>query len=199
MEKIIKKILWSVLGLLISVLTGYAIYNIITQNKLNNSETFEIVKGSLYIQTDISGGKYKVWLSRDGKLWDDYIEFEKERIRNHISNIYFFPPDSLFVLNLEGETVSGIKSNHLSIIDVLSEDIFVGKGGDWVIADRLRYYTNSGYVERFSPGSPRIAYRLTYDSIMCSAPVWICFEPYLKGFTICDSTGYAIFSSLEPN
>lgn len=192
MKKNKKNAVWASLCLCVLFLVSYIFRTISTHNRSDNTEIFEIVKDSLYLKFDTFSGRYRIWLSRNGRVWANYIEFEKERIRNHISNVYFFPPDSLFVLNLEGETVSGVESNDLRIIDVLSEDIAVLKGSDWVIADRLRYYTNSGYVERFAPGSPRIAYRLTYDSIMCSAPVWICFEPYLKGFTICDSTGQAI-------
>ena len=194
-----KKAVWASLCLCVSVFIGYTVNIILTHNGSDNTETFEIVKDSLYLQTDTSGGRYRIWLSRNGRLWDDYIEFGKERVRNHISNIYFFPPDSLYVLNIEGETVSGIRSHDLRIIDVLSEDIAVLKDSDWIIAERLRYELNSGYVERFAAGSPRIAYRLSYDSVLCKAPVWICFEPCLKGFTICDSTGHAIAFSYDLN
>ena len=192
MEKNIKKTVWVTFSIIVLGFVCYAVYNITIHNRSNNAEILEIVKDTLYMRTDTSNGRYRVWLSRDGMLWNNYVDFEKERVRNHISNAYFFPPDSLFVLNLEGETVSGIKSDDLRIIDVLSEDMAILKGSDWIIAERLRYELNDVYVERFAPGSPRIAYRLTYDSILCRAPVWICFEPYLRGCTICDSTGHAI-------
>ncbi len=199
MKKNIKTMGLLALCLSVLVFVGYYGYSVISHNESNKTKTFEISKDELYLQIDITDGRYKVWLSRNGRLWDDYIEFEKERIRNHISNVYFFPPDSLYVLNIEGATISDLKSSDLLIIDVLSEDIAVLKDNVWTMADRLRYESNGRYVERFAPGSPRIAYRLTYDSVLCSAPVWISFEPYLKGFTVCDSTGHAVMFSHNLN
>lgn len=161
------------------------------------TKTYEILKDSLYLKTSALFGRYRVSLSNDGKHWDDYVDFNREWIWNHISNMYFMPPDTLFFLNIEGETVSGIRSSRMKIIDVMSELMIVNIDGEWTVTERLRYEIGGKQYERYVPGSPRIAYRLTYDSILSSSPVWISLEPYLDGFTVCDSTGHASAYSYE--
>ncbi|MDE6381180.1 MAG: hypothetical protein K2L11_11975 [Muribaculaceae bacterium] len=186
------KIIWLIIGLTISLTLALNIFHISTFFESQSSKEYEILEDTLYIKTSLTNGLFRVYVSKDGNSWKNYIEFEEERIRNHISNMYFFPPDTLYVLNVEGETVSGIKSIDFKIIDVMSEEILVLKDNEWIAAERLRYEVDDKYIERFCPGSARIAYRLTYDSIMCSSPLWISLEPNLNGFTTCDSTGHAI-------
>ena len=151
---------------------------------------YEITKDTLYIRPEVSGNKYRLSISKDGSNWEDYVDFNGDYIWNHISNLYFFPPDTLFVLNEEGKSIVGIGSHSLKIIDVLSQLTAVERDSIWILAERLRYHDGGKYVESFVPGSPRIAYRLTYDPKLSSAPVWISMEPNLDGFTVCDSTGY---------
>ncbi len=155
------------------------------------SRTYEIYEDTLYMRTEVSEDKYRVSLSNDRRFKGDYIDFDRYMSRNHISNLYFCPPDTVYVLNVEGQTVSKIECHDFKIIDVLSEDVIVEKDSAMIVMDRISYKLGDKRYERYAPGTPRVAYKLTYDSILCRAPIWISLEPKLQGFTLCDSTGHA--------
>ncbi len=187
--KILGKIVMSICFIGIIITTLYFLYDRFGQH---TSRTYEIDKDTLYIRTEISMDKCLVSIGNNRKFQGDYIEFDRHMIRNHISNLYFCPPDTIYVLNVDGKTVSRIESHNFKIIDVLSEDVLVKKDSDLIVMDRIRYKLGDKDYERYAPGSPRIAYKLTYDSILCRAPLWISLEPNLQGLTLCDSTGHAI-------
>lgn len=187
--EILGKFVMSICLVGIIITTVYFLYESYRQHA---SHTYEIYKDTLYMKTDVSNGKYRVSFSTNQRLQGDYIEFDKQMVRNHISNLYFYPPDTIYVLNVNGKTVSRIESHDFKIIDVLSEDVIVEKDSDLIVMDRIHYKLGDNDYVRFAPGSPRVAYKLTYDSILCRAPLWISLEPNLKGFTLCDSTGHAI-------
>ncbi len=187
--EILGKIVMSICVIGIIITTIYSFYDRFGQHI---SCTYEIDKDTLYVRTEVSKDKCRVSISKNRKFQGDYIEFDKHMVRNHISNLYFCPPDTIYVLNVDGKTVSRIESHNFKIIDVLSEDVLVKKDSDLIVMDRIRYKVGDNNYERFAPGSPRIAYKLTYDSILCRAPLWISIEPNLQGITLCDSTGHAV-------
>lgn len=150
----------------------------------------ETVRDGLNIHIDNETNR--VYISKNKDFGSDFIELSEKGLESYL-NIYFAPPDTIYVLNYDGNSINDIKSDRFKIVDVMSHDIFINNESSWEGSlERIRYDIDGKHYERYNPGNPRIAYRLTYDTMLCSLPLSICFEPELAYFTVCDSTGRAI-------
>lgn len=192
MKNSIKIILLAVTTMVILIIIGIRV----AKNDEPTSFTYEIVKDTLYMKMDnIRDGRKKkcrVYFSKNGKAWDDYVEYNRSIINQNVSNIYFFPPDTLYILNIEGERLTDLRKTNLEIIDVLSFYLLIYNGDHYELWERLKYESDGKKVERFAPGTPRIANKLTLDTLLTKAPVCISIQPNLKGCSRIDTLGKEI-------